>query len=64
MSECAEQNRGLKLTALDRCDRCSARAAVATMSASGSVLLWCTHHYTEYSGALVQAGAVIVTDDR
>ena len=64
MSECVEGNRGVRLTALDRCDRCSARALIATMSQSGSLLLWCTHHYQEYAEALSDAGAVIVTDAR
>jgi len=64
MAECGQASRGMRLTALDRCDRCSARATVATMSSRGSLLMWCAHHYQDHADALSAAGAVIVTDDR
>lgn len=40
-----------ELKATDRCDRCGARAAVAT-DHSGTTLLWCAHHFRENEAAL------------
>ena len=55
---------GLALTAADRCDRCSARAVVATVMRSGGVLLWCAHHYAVNEAALRAGAAVVVRDER
>ena len=35
------------LTAADRCDRCGAQAYVRTVLASGSELLFCSHHWRQ-----------------
>lgn len=50
------------LTALDRCDCCSARAyvEVAIMTQTGpSALLFCGHHFTEYESSLREAAAAV-----
>ena len=52
------------LTAADRCDRCSARAVVATVMMQGGSLLWCGHHYNAFEAGLVAFGATILVDDR
>jgi hypothetical protein len=64
MTGCVERNRGIKLTPSDRCDRCGARAQVATSTGSASILLWCAHHYQQNAQALLAAGAAIVIDQR
>ena len=52
------------LTAADRCDRCSARAVVVTVTRSGGTLLWCAHHYGVNEAALRAGEAVVVRDQR
>jgi hypothetical protein len=52
------------LTAADRCDRCSARAAVLTVLQNGGSLLWCAHHYAHNQVALTAGAAVVVRDER
>jgi hypothetical protein len=64
MKTYAEQGGGFALTAADRCDRCSARAVVATVMRSGSTLLWCAHHYGLNEAALRAGAAVVVRDER
>ncbi|MGX7681073.1 DUF7455 domain-containing protein [Jatrophihabitans sp. DSM 45814] len=56
--------RSHELTALDRCDRCSARAVVETVMLGGGALLWCAHHFVAYEDALNGLGARIVSDLR
>lgn len=60
----AAQRGSFALTASDRCDRCSARAVVATVMQSGGTLLWCAHHYTLNETALRAGSAVVVRDER
>lgn len=55
---------GRSLTALDRCDRCSARAVVETVMVNGGSLLWCGHHYGNSEAALLNSGATVVIDER
>jgi hypothetical protein len=64
MKTFVEQGGGPVLTASDRCDRCSARAVVATVMRSGSTLLWCAHHYSRNEAALRSGAAVVVRDER
>ncbi len=64
MAAFAEERRDFALTAADRCDRCSARAAVVTVMRGGGTLLWCAHHYLQNETALTSGGAVIVNDER
>ena len=52
------------LTPADRCDRCSARAVVATVVQNGGTLLWCAHHYALNEVALRVGEAVVVRDER
>jgi hypothetical protein len=59
-----EERVGFSLDARDRCDRCSARAAVVTVMRGGGTLLWCAHHYGDNEAALVNGGAVVVNDTR
>ena len=59
-----EERPAFELLAADRCDRCSARAAVVTIMQGGGSLLWCAHHYGQNSAALSANGAVVVRDDR
>jgi hypothetical protein len=64
MATFAQEEHGYSLDATDRCDRCSARAAVVTEMPGGGTLLWCAHHYGENEVALTAGGAVIVADIR
>jgi hypothetical protein len=59
-----EQRGSFQLTASDRCDRCSARAAVVTVMRNGGTLLWCAHHYGHNEVALTAGAAVVVRDER
>ena len=49
----------MKLTALDRCDRCNARAATVAQMPSGRFLYFCGHHANEHRETLVKEGAVL-----
>lgn len=64
MKTYAAQRGSFALTASDRCDRCSARAVVATVMQSGGTLLWCGHHYGLNETALRAGSAVVVRDER
>jgi hypothetical protein len=64
MDTFVEKKSAATLTPLDRCDRCSARAAVKTAMLSGGSLLWCGHHYASNEAALFASGAIVVIDDR
>ena len=52
------------LSAADRCDRCSARAAVETVTTQGGLLFWCAHHFAFFEDALNAHGATILVDER
>lgn len=52
------------LTAMDRCERCSAAALVRVSLPSGGELLFCGHHYTAFSPKLTESGAVVSEDIR
>ncbi len=55
----------MTLTATDRCDRCMAQAYVTVDSINwASSLLFCSFHYSEHVGALVQLDHVAVIDER
>lgn len=56
--------RSRQLTAVDRCDRCSARAVVETEMQGGSALLWCGHHFDSFHEALTSFGAEVISDCR
>ena len=58
------EQRTIELTAIDRCDRCSARAVVVTVMPNGGTLLWCAHHYGRNEVALIAGAAVVVCDER
>ena len=47
------------LTAVDRCDRCGARAYVRALLPNGLELLFCAHHNRQYSSALAKIGVGI-----
>lgn len=51
------------LTALDRCDKCSAQAFVRVRMKSGA-LDFCGHHYVEMELQLTAQGAAIEVDSR
>lgn len=50
------------LTAVDRCDRCGARAYVRVLLPSGRELLFCAHHNRQYASALTKI-AVEIRDE-
>jgi hypothetical protein len=64
MSTSLTNTTGRSLTALDRCDRCSARAVVETIMVSGASLFWCGHHFGHSQDALLRSGATVVIDER
>lgn len=47
------------LTALDRCDRCGAKAYLRVTLASGGELLFCAHHGKKYEESLRSVAAEI-----
>jgi hypothetical protein len=51
-----------ELTATDRCDRCGAQAYVRTVLASGSELLFCSHHWHDNESRLREI-AVNIQDE-
>ena len=51
-----------ELTAMDRCDRCGAQAYVRTTLASGSELLFCSHHWRQNEDRLREI-AVSIQDE-
>jgi len=50
------------LTALDRCDRCSAQAWVKTNGVNGE-LLFCSHHYNKIENT-IKEWAFEIVDER
>jgi len=50
------------LTAVDRCDRCGARAYVRVLLPSRLELLFCAHHSRQYASALTKI-AVEIRDE-
>jgi len=50
------------LTALDRCDRCGARAYVRVLLSGGLELLFCAHHKRQHASALAKI-AVEIQDE-
>jgi hypothetical protein len=50
------------LAAIDRCDRCGAQAYVRTVLASGSELLFCSHHWHDNEARLREL-AVSIQDE-
>jgi hypothetical protein len=50
------------LTALDRCDRCGARAYVRVLLPSGLELMFCAHHSRQHASALAEI-AVEIQDE-
>lgn len=50
------------LTALDRCDRCGARATTRARFAAGGELLFCNHHARKYETAVRAVAIDVVTD--
>lgn len=51
-----------ELTTADRCDRCGAQAYVRTMLASGSELLFCSHHWHQNQARLREI-AISILDE-
>jgi hypothetical protein len=52
------------LTALDRCDRCGARAYVRVLLPSRLELLFCAHHNRQYASALAKIAVEIHDETR
>jgi hypothetical protein len=50
------------LTAADRCDRCGAQAYVRAVLASGSELLFCSHHWRDNEARLREV-AISIHDE-
>ena len=61
-SETADGALTRTLTAMDRCDRCGARAYVRVLLPSGLELLFCAHHTREHASALTMI-AVEIRDE-
>lgn len=51
------------LNAQDRCDRCGARAYILMQMPSGFDLMFCNHHGSSHSPALMAQGAVVLVDN-
>lgn len=49
----------MKLTALDRCDRCGAQAYLKATSEGGTELMFCAHHAREHAPKLKELGYII-----
>lgn len=50
------------LTALDRCDRCSAQARVRAVLPGGGDLLFCRHHARLHADALAKVALAVEGD--
>ena len=61
-SEMAGEALAGTLTAMDRCDRCGARAYVRVLLPRGLELLFCAHHTREHASALTMI-AVEIRDE-
>ena len=61
-SETADGDLARALTAVDRCDRCGARAYVRALLPNGLELLFCAHHNRQHSSALTKI-AVSIHDE-
>jgi hypothetical protein len=61
-SEKADEALAGTLTAMDRCDRCGARAYVRVLLPSCLELLFCAHHNRQYTPALTKI-AVEIRDE-
>jgi len=48
-----------RLTAVDRCDRCGARAYVRVVLPNALELLFCAHHNRQYASALTKIAVEI-----
>jgi hypothetical protein len=53
-----------ELAAVDRCDRCGARAYVRVLLPSRRDLLFCVHHHREHAGALAEIAVEIQDETR
>jgi hypothetical protein len=53
-----------KLTVVDRCDRCGARAYIRVLLPSRRDLLFCVHHHREHAGALAEIAVEIQDETR
>lgn len=60
----ADEDALTELNASTRCDRCGARAVVATVKPDHTELLWCLHHYKAKEFALAEAGWFVTLDVR
>jgi hypothetical protein len=49
----------MRLTAMDRCDRCGAQAYVRVELASTADLIFCGHHARQYEDKLLEIAVVI-----
>lgn len=49
----------MRLTAMDRCDRCGAQAYVRVELASTADLLFCGHHAKQYEDKLLEIAVAI-----
>ncbi len=63
MTETSEQTSEWTLTAMDRCDSCSAQAYVHVKGISGE-LFFCGHHYNKANGDKLNSFAFEVIDER
>ena len=52
------------MSALDRCDRCGARAYVRVLLRRRQELLFCAHHYRQHAAALARLAVDIQDDTR
>lgn len=59
-----EQEEAATLTAMDRCDRCGARAYVRVLLPNGLELLFCAHHTREHARALAEIAVEIQDETR
>jgi hypothetical protein len=49
-----------RLTKQDRCDRCSAAAALVLRIGETGELMFCGHHFSEHCGKLKEIKAVVI----
>jgi hypothetical protein len=58
-----QQPHATRTNAMDRCDRCGARAYVRVLLRGRQGLMFCAHHYRQHAPALAKF-AVAIDDDR
>lgn len=59
MTQTALDKKTLSLSALDRCDKCNARALTYAWNMNGQELMFCGHHGRKFEAGLESQGFIV-----